>query len=194
MTTATTVQRMTAEEFFDWVHRPENDDRWFELDRGKVIELSPPNRVHGRVCACVGFVLADFTFRRKKGYVTTNNAGVILARNPDTVRGPDVALYEDAVRFADLPSRYDELPPRIAVEVLSPDDRADLVVRKLVDYLAGGVQLVWLIDPITCTATVWRGDRMPYRVDRDGELSGEEVLPGLTCKLADLFWLPEEGA
>ena len=40
--------------------------------------------------------------------------------------------------------------------------------------------------------TVWQRDRTPYRVGKDGELTGGDVLPGLTCKVADLFWLPEE--
>jgi hypothetical protein len=37
-----TTKRMTAEEFFEFVHRPENANRWFELVRGEVIELPPP--------------------------------------------------------------------------------------------------------------------------------------------------------
>jgi Uma2 family endonuclease len=49
MSTATTT-RMTAEEFYDWVHRPENVNKWFELVRGEVIELPPPTRPHGVVC------------------------------------------------------------------------------------------------------------------------------------------------
>ena len=50
MTTATATDLMTAEAFFAWVHRPENADRWFELERGKVIEMPPPGHRHGVVC------------------------------------------------------------------------------------------------------------------------------------------------
>ena len=38
-TVETTTRLMTAEEFCDWVQRPENANRWFELVRGEVIEL-----------------------------------------------------------------------------------------------------------------------------------------------------------
>src|SRR5207249_4845132 len=102
-TVQTTTRLMTAEEFGDWVQRPENADRLFELVRGEVIEFPLPGKIHGVVCANVGGRLGNFTFEQGKGYVTSNNAGVILTRNPDTVRGPDIAYFEDANTFAELP-------------------------------------------------------------------------------------------
>jgi Uma2 family endonuclease len=187
-----TVEPMTAEAFGAWVQLPENRDRWFELVRGEVIELPPPMKVHGRVCANVAFDLESYVRQRRKGYVTTNDAGVILQRTPDTVRGPDVALYEDAARFDDLHPKYGETPPRLAVEVLSPSDRAQLVTRKITDYLAHGVDLIWLIDPEDHSVTVYRRDRGPLRIDREGELTGDDLLPGLHCRVKDFFLLPEE--
>lgn len=44
-----TTKRMTAEKFADWVQLPENENRWFELVRGEVIELPPPRKLHGAV-------------------------------------------------------------------------------------------------------------------------------------------------
>jgi hypothetical protein len=44
-------RKMTVDDFFEFVHRPENDGRCFELVRGEVIELSRPTRPHGIVCA-----------------------------------------------------------------------------------------------------------------------------------------------
>ena len=38
---------MTAEEFWEWANRPENEDRLWELERGEVIEMPPPGTVHG---------------------------------------------------------------------------------------------------------------------------------------------------
>src|SRR5207248_1351272 len=146
-TVSTPTELMTAEEFCDWVHRPENSDKWFELERGKVIELPPPIKRHGVLCANVARVLGNYAFQVGKGYVTSNDSGVILERDPDTVRGPDIALYEGARSFDELPPKYAEIPPRVAVEVLSPGDRADQITHKITDYLRNGVGLVWLIDP-----------------------------------------------
>lgn len=194
MTTVTSAPSKTAEDFHDFVHRPENRDKWFELVRGEVIELPPPTRIHGSVCANVARVLGNYTFARRKGYVTTNDSGVILERDPDTVRGPDVALYEDAAKFDELHPKYGEVPPRLAIEVLSPNDRATQVTAKIIDYLNNGVDLVWLINPEDRNLTVWKRDRTPQRIDHGGEVTGEDVLPGLQCKVADFFWLPEESS
>ncbi|HEX5272724.1 MAG TPA: Uma2 family endonuclease, partial [Gemmataceae bacterium] len=160
--------------------------------RGEVIELPPPKKIHGAVCANVTRILGNYTFARRKGYVTGNDSGVILEREPDTVRGPDVALYEDAGKFADLHPKYGEVPPRLAVEVLSPDDKAKHVTRKIMDYLKCGVDLVWLIDPEERTVNVYLRDRAPYLRGEAEELTGENVLPELRCKVADFFYLPED--
>src|SRR5436305_2000931 len=143
MSTPTTTARMTAEDFYDWTHRPENANRWFELVRGEVIELPPPTKPHGCVCFNLARVLGNYLFERGSGYATCNDSGVILERDPDTVRGPDVAVYNDAVTFAELHPKYGEVPPLLAVEVLSPDDRPGKVLRKISDYLRTGVRLVW---------------------------------------------------
>jgi len=182
---------MTAEEFFDFVHQPENANKWLELVRGEVIELPPPMKPHGVVCGNSAWLLGSYVRQRRKGYVTTNDSGVILERDPDTVRGPDVALYEDAQKWDDLHPKYGEVPPRLAVEVLSPNDRADRTLRKLMDYLRNGVALVWLVDPEARTVTVYRPGAPPYELKEHEELTGHDVLPGFSCKVADLFYLPE---
>jgi len=106
------TKRMTAEEFCDWVHEPAQANRWFELVRGEVIELPSPTKPHGVVAITVGRILANYADLAGKGYVTANDSGVILERDPDTVRGPDIAYYEDAVTFAELHPKYGEVPPR----------------------------------------------------------------------------------
>src|SRR4051794_23662459 len=139
MSTAAATKLMTAEEFCDFVHRPENDNRWFELVRGEVIELPPPLKPHGRICARVVYFVEDFLVRRGFGYATSNDAGVVLQREPDIVRGPDVAVYEDATSWDELHPKYGEVPPRLAIEVVSPNDKPGKLTEKVADYLACGV-------------------------------------------------------
>jgi Uma2 family endonuclease len=189
-TAAAATTPMTADEFFEWVHRPDNTNRWFELVRGEVIELPAPTKRHGVVSANVVRILGNYAFQRRKGYVTSNDSGVILERDPDTVRGPDVALYEDAQTFAELHPKYGEIPPRLAVEVLSPSDRASQVMRKITDYLRTGVGLVWVIDPEAQTVTVYRPDKAPAVLEGGQELTGAEVLTDFRCRVADLFVMP----
>ena len=193
-TVETAARPMTAEEFCDWVQRPENADRWFELVRGEVIELPAPLKVHGVVCANIGRLLTTVAFEQGKGYAASNNSGVILERDPDTVRGPDLAYYEDATTFAELHPQFGEVPPRLAVEVLSSSDRSSRITEKVNDYLNNGVELVWLIEPELHAVTVCRLGRQPQVVKEGEELTAEEVLPGFRCRVADLFLLPGEKA
>jgi Uma2 family endonuclease len=58
-------------------------------------------------------------------------------------RVPDVVI----VRGGRPAGRIITSPPEIAVEVLSPDDRAADVQDKIDDYLQFGIPAVWLIDP-----------------------------------------------
>jgi Uma2 family endonuclease len=193
-TAAVETKRMTAEEFCEFVHKPENANRWFELVRGEVIELPPPMKLHGVVCGNLSRMLGNFCYDRRKGYVTGNDSGVILARDPDMVRGPDVAVYEDAQSWEELHPKYGEVPPRLAVEVVSPNDKPGKLTEKTADYLASGVELVWVIDPEERHIAVYRKGR-EHRIAREGdEVTGEDVLPGLTVKVSDCFLVPGGGA
>jgi Uma2 family endonuclease len=191
-TESMTAKLMTAEEFCDWVHRPENADKWFELVRGEVIELPPPLKLHGAICGNVAWVLGGYVRQRRKGYVTGNDSGVILERDPDTVRGPDVALHEDADKLEEIHPKYGEVPPRLAVEVLSPNDRWSKVTAKITDYLQNGVALVWVVDPQNRDVTVYRPNQAPYTVSGNQELTGEDVLPEFRCPVREFFWMPGE--
>ena len=149
---------MTVDEFYDFVNRPENQARSFELVRGEVIEVSRPNRVHGRICVNAAYLLEQYARKKRKGYVVSNNSGVILDRNPDTVRGPDIAYYEDAQDFEDLPEKWGETVPRLVVEVLSPNDGAKYIIDKIGDYFSSGVEIVWVIDPDEMKVAVYSND------------------------------------
>ena len=77
-------EKMTADEFFDWCNLSENRDRHFELEQGQVVESPRSGERHGVVCTNVGWILGNYTFGRRKGYVCANNTGLILGRDPDT--------------------------------------------------------------------------------------------------------------
>ena len=189
MSTDITTKRMTAEEFCEWVHEPDQSDRWFELVRGEVIELPPPMKPHGAVAFNIARILAGYVYANATGYCTSNDAGVILERDPDTVRGPDIAYYEDAATFEDLHPKYGEVPPRLAIEILSPSDKAGQITRKITDYLSNGVEVVWLIDPEQRNVTVYQPDKTPFILQAGQELTCESILQGFRCALDELFLL-----
>jgi Uma2 family endonuclease len=110
------------------------------------------------------------------------------ADRPDNVRSPDVSFVA-AGRFPDerWPVGFAALAPDLAVEVLSPSDNSRDVLEKVGEYLNAGTRLVWVIDPETRMATVYRSP-MDVRVIGESEsLDGEDVVPGFTCPLKDVL-------
>lgn len=149
--------------------------------------MSPVGYEHGRVVMRLGFLLQRFLRTNPVGVVVTE-VGFTLASNPDTVRAPDVAF----IRAARLPSPDERGfltgPPDMAIEVLSPDDRPADVRAKVDEYLAGGVELVVLVDPIQKSVTRWSPatPAVTLRLAED-RLDLGEVIPGFACSLQEIF-------
>ncbi|MGH7169828.1 MAG: Uma2 family endonuclease [Gemmataceae bacterium] len=191
MTTIPTTL-MTVSEFWDWVHRPENRDRHFELERGKVVEVSRPGELHGVVCANVGWILGGYIRQRRKGYVCGNDTGVIWECDPDTVKGPDVIFYDVNRSFGELNPKWTEEVPTLVVEVRSPNDRMSKINRRIEQYLTWGVPLVWLVDPEDKTVTIYWRDRPHAVLEADQELTAEGILSDFRCRVEDFFFMPNE--
>jgi Uma2 family endonuclease len=186
---------LSAEEFYEWVHRPENRDRCYELERGEIVEMSRPGKRHGLICANVTRILGNYAFERQKGYPCSNDTGVIVERNPDTVRGPDVLFFEDVSQIDQVEEKYGATPPLLAVEVLSPNDTHAKVSQRVREQLAFGTRLVWVLDPDARNVMVYQPGNRPGVVEEkvvreSDELTGEEVLPDFRCRVAEFFRLP----
>lgn len=181
---------LTAEGFYEFAHRPENCDRHFELERGEVIEMPPRGKYHGFVCGNISARLWNHAQQHGKGYVCTNDAGVIVEVDPDTVRGPDVTYYEDRETADDMQRKYAAEPPLLAVDVLSPHDRINRVIARATQMLRRGVKMVWIVDPEARDVTVHRAGRDPMLLTETDQLAGENALPGFACAVSDLFTMP----
>jgi Uma2 family endonuclease len=189
MTTVGT-RLMTADEFWEWADRPENEGRRLELESGKVIEMPSPGELHGLLCGWITHLLWAYLLRRGAGGVCSNDTGLLVAQGPDTVRGPDVMLFLESRPLEQLSPRFSTRVPQLVVEVLSPTDQTNKVNRRVSQYLRRGVPLVWLVDPETRTVAVYRPAQIHQVLDETEELTGDEVLPDLRYRVAELFTLP----
>jgi Uma2 family endonuclease len=181
---------ITAEEFYEWANRPENRDRYCELERGEVVEMSRPGRRHGLVCANVVGILRNYVIQRKKGYVCSNDTGVVVERNPDTVRGPDVMLFEDAATADQVDEKYGEKPPVLAVEVLSPNDTTGKLMRRVREQFRFGTKLLWALDPDARNVIVFQPGKDDRVAEESEDLTCEDILPAFRCRVAEFFELP----
>ena len=179
---ATTMRSVATE---DDLLRTPRDGRKYELVDGQ-IRMSPAGSRHGQVCVNVGAKIHAFIADRRLGYVFDSSTGFRLPGG--NVRLPDVAFVARG-RFAgeQVPEGFSDVPPDLAIEVLSPDDRSRDVLDKVGEYLQAGVRLVWVIDPRRRTAAVYRSLTDVRQLGPEDSLDGEEVLRGFQCRLAEVI-------
>jgi Uma2 family endonuclease len=152
--------------------------------------MPSPGQRHGVVCGNLAFVFGLYIRQIRRGFVVANDAGLILERDPDTVRGPDVAVYTLVKKYEDLPTRYPEEMPPLVVEVLSPSDRTSRMMRRLNRFLDKGIALVWLVDPESRNVTIWWRNQAPIVLEDHEEIANLPGLPDFRCKVAEIFDAP----
>jgi Uma2 family endonuclease len=174
---------MTAEEFLGW---PEAD--FYELVDGIPVDMHM-----GAESSYIGGILycriQMFLFSNPLGWAFPPDTSYqCLPDRPNVVRKPDASFVRRG-RFPNeqLPLGHIRLAPDLAVEVVSPNDLYYEVEEKVAEYRRAGILLMWIVSPPTRNVLIRRGDGTCGEVSLAGELSGEQVLPGFTCRVADLF-------
>ncbi len=183
---ATQRKLMTAEEFSCLP----DDGMQHELVRGEVTTLPPANPWHGDAASEIGFVLQAFIRQHKLGHTYAAETGFWIESDPDTVRAPDFAFLS----FERLPGRSPErwpegLVPDLVVEVMSPSESAREVREKMEQWIRAGVRLGIAAHPRTRSLDFYRPAAEVQRLGPEALLDGGDVLPGFSCRVADL--LPE---
>ena len=193
--TAAPVERigMSIEEF--WRRQEEQP---FELIDGEIIPLMTPKIFASDFYAKqIETALEQFTIPNQLGMVFVETTFIL----PDTTdrnwvkgsRQPDV-LFLERTRFEDYRKNTPDwkqralmLIPDLAIEIVSPTDRMPKVWRKAAVYLEDGVRLVWVINPMRNTVTIFAGDESPITLNATQTLDGGDVLPGFSLPLAQFF-------
>jgi len=157
-----------------------------ELIAGVIVAEPFPTPGHDRTFRRLLRLLGDFVQAHGLGEVF-GETGFVLARDPDTVRGPDLS-FVSRERLTNCDNdRFFSGSPDLAVEILSPSNRRGEMHAKVADYLAAGARLVWVVDPKRKTVTTYRTLLAPQRLESGELLGGEDVLPGFAIPLDDIF-------
>ena len=184
MVDVATARLMTADELAELP-----DDGWFyELDRGRLIRMAPASSWSSVVTSRVNRRVDAFVEDNGLGVCGSAEWGFVLATDPDVVRAPDVGFVRaERIPASGLPRGFWHGAPDLAVEVRSPTDRTPDVLKKVAEYLEAGALLVWVLDPDRRSAVVYRVDGTVAVFGEDGVLDGEDVLPGFTLRLAEVW-------
>jgi Uma2 family endonuclease len=175
---------MTAEEFV----RRADPGHPEELVRGRIVPRPVPDRRHGQICGNAYFLIRAHADAHDLGHVLCNDSGVITERDPDTVRGADVAFYSyERLPRGPLPRSYGPEMPDLVVEVRSKSDRWPKVLVKVGESLAAGTAVVAVLDDERRSVQLFSADGVTRVLGLDDELTIPEVLPGFAVPVRRLF-------
>ena len=169
--------KMTLEEFL------ESDLEGYEYVKGELIPMPAASWEHGIVSARVFLHLGLYVRENQLGEVVTPDTGFQVG---ERVLKPDIAFLSTSHLPDDLSKAF-PVPPDLAIEVVSPSDAFRRVIEKAFAYLEAGTQIVWVIEPGSKTVTVYRSETDIKLLTREDTVSGEDVVEGFSCQVAQLF-------
>jgi len=158
-----------------------------ELIDGRIVPLSPTSGEHGRLEFNLAFELGKFTRENDLGWTLSGEVGIFIRRNPDRIRGADVAFISRARAPQGPPKGFLEYAPELIAEIVSPSDRWQDIRAKLDDYFAIDVQQVWIVEPDTRSVLVYRSPTEATKLGEGETLQGEGPLKGFSLPVAQIF-------
>ncbi len=178
------AKTLMSVEDFDRLEEP--DELSYELDEGELVVMTKPRPFHNRIALRLIAEILKYLETHPVGEVLSSDNLFVLG--PNTKRAPDVSFLR-AERASQIDPNAD-IPgaPDLAVEVVSPNDTAFAMRRKIRQYLAAGAQYVWVVYPETREVEVWREAARPQIVLQETDLlEAPDLLPGFSLRIGVIF-------
>lgn len=159
-----------------------------ELRRGVFCETMSAGIEHAQIVMNLGILLGTFIKLRRLGKLFGSDGGVLLERDPDTVREPDVGFISaEKSPHGERIQGYAQVVPDLVVEIMSPTDTLQSIDDKARMWLSFGVRLVWVAFPNSRSVDVYPAAGAIFTLSEDDTLDGGDVLPGFSCAVRDVF-------
>ena len=183
MATATT-ELLTAEDLL----RLNSQGIKGELIRGVLCETVSAGAEHSFIAGNILSAFHGHVRPRRLGRIGGTDGGVLIQREPDTVREPDVFFVSAERLPLDVRAQgYLEVIPELVVEIVSPSDRQEAVNDKTLMWLSLGVLMVVEVYPAERAVMVHRPGIPAVTLTGDDALDGGDVLPGFSLPLSEIF-------
>ena len=178
---------MTEEQFFQFCQ--ENDSIKFERnEKGEIIIMAPTGSETGSFNLGITSQLYSWNTKNKFGITFDSSTGFTLQNG--AIRSPDGAFIVkarwDKVAMDDR-KKFAHICPDFVIELLSESDQEWALQNKMKEWMDNGCRLAWMINPEKKETTIYRGVRETETKPFHEALNGEDVLPGFTLKLREIF-------
>ncbi len=182
---ATLLHLYTSADLKNW---PED----CELIEGEIVKPMSPSLFHSKIQRYFLLQLDKIDPAGQSGLMLQEPS---VEFNSQNTPRPDLAFWKaNNLPKIDLEFEITKTIPDLVVEVLSPRDLEGVkhyqeIMGKIRLYQAGGVKLVWIINPMQKECEVYvPGQLSPIeKLGLDKELDGMAVIPGFRVKIKDLF-------
>ncbi len=169
----------------------DEDGTKYEIYDGDLTIMPPSQRNATELAVEIASLIRNFIRGKGLGYVAGADGGYILTRKPDTIVSPDASFISKERAGERGAKGYYPVAPDLAVEVISPTDRAADIRRKIDLYLYHGTRLVWVVYPNTRTIEAHTSDGSRNLTAGD-MLEGGGILVGFSVAVRDVFSLLDE--
>jgi Uma2 family endonuclease len=167
----------------------DNPELRFETDaRGNLVVMPLRYTLYGMYNAELLGQLGIWNHQHKLGVAFDSSTGFRLSNG--AVRSPNVswiAIDKWNSLNDEQKKGFAPIDPDFVIELLSPSDELTATQQKMQEYLSCGVKLGWLINPDAKEVEVYRLGKEKEKLKNPSNLSGEEILPGLTVDLEDIL-------
>jgi len=164
------------------------DEQGGEIVDGAWIPMTKGTWRHGEIASAINFLLRLYARQHAGWSVSVADPGVKLARNPDRLRGPDVAIVRsDRVPTGKGVEGWLEGAPDVAVEVIGDGQSISEMMKKALEYISGGAKMVWLVDVAPRRIVLVTPPDHVRILNPDDTLEGGDVLPGFSVRIREIF-------
>ncbi len=182
-TTSESIQEIPAPDTMTLAEFLENDLEGYEYVKGELVPMPPATMIHGEISSKLHIRLGVHVQENRLGQLYIAETTFQL---DDRAVKPDIA-FVSTDRLPENREKASPVPPDLAVEVVSPSDKHYDVTEKALAYLRSGTRLVWVIEPVAKTVMVYRSETDFTVLNYEDTLTGENVVEGFECPVAQLF-------
>jgi Uma2 family endonuclease len=179
---AVTEQRLSLDEF---LALPEKKPA-LEYEDGEVTQKVAPKGRHSALQTGIADLVNRLVKPGRLAFALTE----LRSTYARTSRVPDVSVYRWERLPRDARGRIaDDFfePPDVAIEIVSPGQRVNRLVRRCLSFVANGVGVALLVDPDDESVLLFRPNTPPVALRNADSIDLTDLVPGLRIRVQDIF-------